>query len=63
MKIANTVRKIFLLNGLRNVNEIFRKDVTYGNVKSHKNTGFHPLFRRYSFEKPLERGQIDLVNP
>ena len=25
---------------LRNFNEIFRKDVTYNNIKSHKNEGF-----------------------
>ena len=35
------------LNNLRNLNEIFRKDVTYDNIKSHKKPGFHPLFRRH----------------
>ena len=34
---------------LENFNEIFRKDVTYDNIKSHKKAGFHPLFRRYNF--------------
>ena len=32
---------------MKNVNEIFRKDVTYDNIKSHKKSkkaGFHPLF-------------------
>ena len=28
---------------LRNLNEIFRKDVTYDNIKSHKKAGLHPL--------------------
>ena len=36
---------------MRNFNEIFRKDVTYDNIKSHKKTGFHSLFRRYIFGK------------
>ena len=34
------------MNELRNFNEIFRKDVTYDNIKIHKKTGFYPLFRR-----------------
>ena len=29
-----------------NFNEIFKKDGTYDNVKSHKKTGFHPLSRK-----------------
>ena len=41
-------------NDLRNCNEIFRKDVTYDNIKSHKKPGFHPLFRRHIFEKNTE---------
>ena len=28
---------------------VFKKDVTYDNIKSHKKPGFHPLFRRYIF--------------
>ena len=32
----------YLLNDLRNLNEIFRKDVRYDNIKSHKKPGFHP---------------------
>ena len=46
MKIANTDRDILneILNDLRNFNEIFRKDVTYDNIKSHKKPVFHPLF-------------------
>ena len=36
---------------MRNLNEMFRKDVTFDNVKSHKKGGFHPLFRRYIFGK------------
>ena len=44
---------------LRNFNEIFRKDVTYDNIQSHKKTGFHPLFRRYIFGRATGRSQID----
>ena len=44
---------------MRNLNEIFRKDVTYDNIQSHKKAGFHPLFRRYIFGKTAEVGQID----
>ena len=28
---------------LRNFNEIFRKNVAYNNIKSHKKPGFHSL--------------------
>ena len=42
---------LYLLNDLRNFNEISWKDVTYDNIKSHKNRGFHPLFRKYIFQK------------
>ena len=41
----------YLLNDLRNFNEVFRKDVTYDNIKSYKKTGFHSLFKRYDFRK------------
>ena len=43
---------------MRNFNGIFRKDVTYDNIKSYKKAGFHPLFRRYIFRKTTG-GQID----
>ena len=46
----------YLLNDQRNFNKIFRKDVTYGNIKSHKKPGVHPLSRRYIFEKTIGRG-------
>ena len=45
-----------ILNDLRNFNEIFRKIVTYDNVKSHKKAGFHHLFRKNMFEKTTEEG-------
>ena len=52
MKIANiNKRSSYLLNDLRNLNEIFRKDMTYGNIKSLKKQRFYPLFRRYIFGK------------
>ena len=41
----------FLLNDLRNFNEIFRKDMPYDNIKSRKKPESHPLFRRYIFRK------------
>ena len=46
---------------MRNLNEVFEKDVTYDNIKIHKKVGFHPLFRRYIFWKngSGSRGQID----
>ena len=46
------------MNDLRNFNEIFRKDVTYDNIKSHKKSWFHPLCRRYVFGKTTDVGQI-----
>ena len=60
MKIANIDREILhnFWNNLRNFNEIFRKDVPYDNFKSHKKPGFHPIFRRYNFQKS-QGGQID----
>ena len=44
-------RKSDFQNEVRNLNEIFRKDVTYDNIKSHKKPGFHPLFRGCIFGK------------
>ena len=45
---------------MRNFNEIFRKDVPYDNFKSHQKPGFHPLLRRYNFQKTTGGGQIDV---
>ena len=45
---------------MRNFNEIFRKDVTYDNIKSHKKPGFHLSVEDTFFEKPQRGGQIDL---
>ena len=36
---------------MRDFNEIFRNDVTYDNVKSHKKPRLHPSTRRYIFGK------------
>ena len=46
---------------MTNSNEIFKKDMPYDNFKSHKKPRFHPLFRRYNFEKAAGEGggQID----
>ena len=52
MKIANIDRQrnfSNLLNELRNLNEIFMKNMTYDNIESHKKPAFHSLFRRYAF--------------
>ena len=38
-----------------NFNEIFRENVIYANIRSHKNREFHPLFKRYIFEKTAGR--------
>ena len=53
MKIVN-IDGENLPHDLRSLNEIFRKDVTYDNVRSHKKLGLHPLSRRYIFEKTTE---------
>ena len=37
---------------MRNFNEVFRKNVVYDNIKSHKKTGFHPLTRKDLFRNP-----------
>ena len=37
------------MNDLRNFNELFRKDMTYDNIKSHKKPRLHPLFEIYIF--------------
>ena len=42
----------YLLNDLWNFNEIFRTDVAYDNIKSHKKTGIHYRFSRYILKKP-----------
>ena len=67
MKIANIEQRnsSYLLNDLRNFNEILRKDLTYDNIKSHKKPGFHPFFRGYIFRKTkgAGEGQIDPALP
>ena len=59
MKIANIDRESFhewdlrnLLNYLKNFNEIFREDVTYDNIKSHKKQGFILSLRDTVLGKP-----------
>ena len=47
--------KPYFLKKLNNFNEIFAKYVIYDNIKSHKKTGFHPLFRRYICGKTTGR--------
>ena len=40
MRIDENRNSSYLPNGLRNFNDIFRKDVTYDNRKVTKNQGF-----------------------
>ena len=49
------------MNDLRNFNEIFRKDMTYDNTKSHKSQGFTLSLEDTFFKKP-QRGFI-LIPP
>ena len=35
----------------KRLKEIFRKDVTYDNIKSHKKVGFHPPSEKCIFGK------------
>ena len=53
MKIVSTdcLFASYLLNDFRNSNEIFRKDVAYDSIKSHKKVRFHPLSRKHIFGK------------
>ena len=41
----------------RNFDEIFRKDVAYDNIKSHKKGGLYRLSKKYIFGKTTEGGQ------
>ena len=43
MKLVNNDKERLLLNDLKNFNEIFRKDVPYDNIKSHKKPGLWRL--------------------
>ena len=49
------------MNDLSNFNEIFREDMTYDNIKSNKKPVFHPLIRRYIFQKTT--GELKLTPP
>ena len=55
--MLGNVKKI--LSDWRNFSEIFRKDKTYGNIKSHKKHGFTLSLEDLFFEKPTRRCQID----
>ena len=61
MKIVNIDggKSSYLLKDLRNFNKMFRKDVTYDNIKSHKKKELHPLSRRYIYGKTTRVGQFD----
>ena len=53
MEIDNIDREnLQVLKDLRDFKEIFRKDLAYNDIKSHKKPGFLPLFRRYIFGEP-----------
>ena len=53
MKILN-IEGENLLNEFRNFNEIFRKDVTSDNIKSHKKPVLHPFSEIQIFGKTTE---------
>ena len=42
---------LYLPNDWRNFNEVFMKNVTYDNIKSHKEAEVYPLSRKYIFGK------------
>ena len=46
------------LNDLSNVNKIFRKYMTYDNIKCYKKLGFHSLSRRHIFRKTTGGSQV-----
>ena len=48
--------KFFIYSEL--LDEIFRKDVTYDNIKSRRKPWFHPPFRKQIFRKTTEESQI-----
>ena len=45
---------------MRNFNEIFRKDVTYHNIKSPKKPGLHSIFEKHIFGKTTVRVKLTL---
>ena len=54
MKIVNIEEKrksSYLLNELRNFNEIVRKEVTYANIKSNKKTRLYLFSQKRIFGK------------
>ena len=57
MKIVNIEENLLyrnLLNDLRNFNGIFKKDVNYDNIKSHKKAGLHPLSEKSILDPHLQ---------
>ena len=50
-----------LLSYLRNFNEIFRKDVTHDNIKSHKKQGYTLSLEDEFFK--ISQGCGDQINP
>ena len=44
----------YLLNNLKNLNEISRKKASYNNIKSHKTTSFPFFTKKYIFRKTPE---------
>ena len=63
MEIANIDREnLQVLKDLRDFKEIFRKDLAYNDIKSHKKPGFLPLFRRHIFGKPAVV-EVKLIPP
>ena len=57
MKIVNIREENpHLLNELRNFNEIFKKDVTYDNIKSHKKAQGFAIYLKNTFLEKTQEG-------
>ena len=51
------MKKIFIsTRGKRNLNKIYKGDVTYDNIKSYKKAGLHSVSRKYIFGNTTEVG-------
>ena len=57
--IEEKIQEVGLLNDLRNINDVFRKDVAYDNIKSYKKAGFYLLSRKHIFGKSTGLGRLN----
>ena len=64
MKIVNIDEEIFIsLNNLRNFNEIFRREMTYDNINSHKKPTVSPSLWKIHFWKNHRGGGGQIYPP